>query len=451
MAFTKLEPSSVNTSATFTFADISAGNVLTDHILYSNGSPYTFTTTAAGLDTQIQFNDNGSFAGSPNLVYNKVTKSLSTDIVLVSGNITSNNAILGNLVTANYFTGNGALLSGITGSNVTGSVPTATVAATVTTNAQPNITSVGTLANLTVVGTTNVGAVTNLKITGGLTNQVLTTDGLGNLSWTAGGGGGSGGGGAGFITVTKDVFTADGTSNSYTLSITPSSSAYVVVNIDGIIQQLSSYSLSTNVLTISGMPAAGEIIEITSYGVGGLPGGSDTQVQFNSSGVFQGAPSLTFNSATSTLSASNITGNLVTATQANVTSLGTLTSLTVSGLSTFKSSQDVTVSGTPTGTVNYDIANGVVFDVTPSASWTANIGNVPTTTNRTTVVTFIITQGATPYVPSAMQVNGVSQTVKWLNNTAPSGNANKVDIISYSLIRSSAGGWTVLGQTASYG
>jgi len=102
------------------------------------------------------------------------------------GNIRAGNASLGNLATASFFSGSGNLLSNIQGSNVTGAVAyattansvagsnvsgevayaatansvaggnvsgtvsSATTAATVTTAAQPNITSLGTLTGLTV-------------------------------------------------------------------------------------------------------------------------------------------------------------------------------------------------------------------------------------------------------------------------------------------------------------
>jgi hypothetical protein len=64
----------------------------------------------------------------------------------VSGNITAAN------ITANtgVFTGNGSGLSALAGANVTGQVANALVAGTVYTNAQPNITSVGTLNGLTL-------------------------------------------------------------------------------------------------------------------------------------------------------------------------------------------------------------------------------------------------------------------------------------------------------------
>lgn len=114
-----------------------------------------------------------------------------------AGNITAN----GN-VTANYFIGNGSSLSSIAGGNITGQVANALVAGTVYTNAQPNITSVGTLTNLTSNGIINftnasnvsLGPVGNVKITGGTANYVLSTDGAGNLSWVAQSSGGTPGG-----------------------------------------------------------------------------------------------------------------------------------------------------------------------------------------------------------------------------------------------------------------
>jgi hypothetical protein len=63
-------------------------------------------------------------------------------------------------ITANYFVGNGATLSHITGANVSGTVGSASVAATVTTSAQPNITSVGTLSSLDVTGSLGASSLT---------------------------------------------------------------------------------------------------------------------------------------------------------------------------------------------------------------------------------------------------------------------------------------------------
>jgi len=62
--------------------------------------------------------------------------------------------------------------------------PSANVANTVRNNAQPNITSVGTLTSLTVSGTSNLGPVGNVKIAGGTNGQLLATYGNGTLYWS---------------------------------------------------------------------------------------------------------------------------------------------------------------------------------------------------------------------------------------------------------------------------
>lgn len=80
-----------------------------------------------------------------------------------TGNLAGGNAALGNAATANFFIGSGANLTSLPGANVSGTVANATyavssgTAGTVTTNAQPNITSVGTLSALAVTGNANVG------------------------------------------------------------------------------------------------------------------------------------------------------------------------------------------------------------------------------------------------------------------------------------------------------
>ncbi|WP_353480144.1 hypothetical protein [Haliscomenobacter sp.] len=60
--------------------------------------------------------------------------------------------VVGNVTTQGRFIGSGAGLTNIPGANVTGQVANAAVAGTVYTNAQPNITSVGTLTSLTATG-----------------------------------------------------------------------------------------------------------------------------------------------------------------------------------------------------------------------------------------------------------------------------------------------------------
>jgi hypothetical protein len=156
--------------------------------------------TVSGSNTQIQFNNAGSFGSDSGLTYDYTTQNLtvagniSTSKLISTGNIIATNANLGNLVSANYFAGSGNNLSNIQGSNVSGHVANATVAGVVYTNAQPNITSVGTLSGLTVsnssgtvdftsVGNINLGSIGNINIGGGSSGYVMSTDGNGNLSW----------------------------------------------------------------------------------------------------------------------------------------------------------------------------------------------------------------------------------------------------------------------------
>ena len=107
----------------------------------------------------------------------------------VAAQTITSNTVFSGTVTGSTFTGNGAALTAITGANVTGTVPLATSAGTVTTAAQPNITSVGTLSGLTVTNPiagsvtgaaatvttaaqpaiTSVGTLTSLAVTGNVT------------------------------------------------------------------------------------------------------------------------------------------------------------------------------------------------------------------------------------------------------------------------------------------
>jgi hypothetical protein len=122
------------------------------------------------------------------------------------------------------------------------------------------------------------------------------------------------------------------------------------------------------------------------------------------------------------------------------------------GTTTLQQSTEVlNTKTTATGTVTHDFSTGAIFyHSSISASFTANFTNVPETNNRTIVISLILAQGATPFIPNAVQIGGVAQTIKWQDNTVPTGNASKVDIASFSLIRTGSA-WTVLGGLSTYG
>ena len=69
-----------------------------------------------------------------------------------------------------------------------------------------------------------------------------------------------------------DTFTGTGSKTVFTLSVSPPSSSFITVNIDGATQLHSAYTLSGNILTLSEAPRLNETIEVTSFvnGSGGI-------------------------------------------------------------------------------------------------------------------------------------------------------------------------------------
>ena len=116
--------------------------------------------------------------------------------------------------------------------------------------------------------------------------------------------------------------------------------------------------------------------------------------------------------------------------------------------------QTTEVLGTKTsaaGIVTHDFNSSAIWYHTGVTSgFIANLTNVPTTASRVTVVTLIINQGPSAYVPTGIQINGVAQNVLWQNGVAPTGNATKLDLISYSILRIGTS-WIVTGSLSTYG
>jgi hypothetical protein len=325
--------------------NVSANKVYANSYFFANGQP--FNANPGGTNTQLQYNNNGSFAGIPNVTYNGSVLSLGNVSTLKilggtngyflqtdgSGNLTwspagngtggngspggSNTQIQfndsGNFNGSAGFTFNktsnvlsvpgnvntiGMVASGNiqasqfigNGSQLTGiSLDTAN---TVRNAAQPNITSVGTLTSISVSGNSNLGAVGNVKITGGITGYVLTTDGTGNLTWeNPGSGGGSPGGANGQL-----QFNDSGNFNG--------SAAF-------------SFNKVSNAVTMTGNLTTRNITANNATYYGNVVVTGDLTGNF----LYGDGRYLT-----------NIEANYVTQpNQSNITSLGTLTSLSVSG------------------------------------------------------------------------------------------------------------------------
>ena len=103
-----------------------------------------------------------------------------------------------------------------------------------------------------------------------------------------------------------------------------------------------------------------------------------------------------------------------------------------------------------TGTVVHDFSTGAIwYHSSISANFTVNLTNVPTTNGKVITITLILSQGVAGYYPNALQIDGVAQTIKWINNSTPTPSVSKIDTASFSLIRTGSA-WTVLGNFTNY-
>jgi hypothetical protein len=154
--------------------DINPNGSGTVNIIGTGGVKVSDGVSATGNITGSYFLGNGSqLTGLPAAYGN-------ADVATFLANFGSNTISTTGNITGGNFIGSGAALSSITGANVTGTVANATYAlnanaatfaGTVTTAAQPNITSVGTLSSLTVTA----------NITGGNLNTSGQVSATGNI------------------------------------------------------------------------------------------------------------------------------------------------------------------------------------------------------------------------------------------------------------------------------
>jgi len=93
-----------------------------------------------------------------------------------------------------------------------------------------------------------------------------------------------------------------------------------------------------------------------------------------------------------------------------------------------------------TATANFNDGGIFYIATAPSANFTLNLTNVPNVNLRSQTVSIVVTQGATGYIPNVFQLDGVSQTIKWLGGSAPTptSSAGKLDIFNFTVFRTSS-------------
>lgn len=272
------------------------------------------------------------------------------------------------------------------------SAAAATTAQTVTNNAQPNITSTGTLTGLSVAGSasfqgiTNLGSVGNVRISGGQAGYVLTTNGSGGLSWTSAGSAST----AEYVTQpnqsnitslgTLSALTVQGPVNlgaAANLVITGGSSGQVLTTngSGGISWSTAPASTTAQTVTNNAQPNITSVGTLNSLSVSGITnlgnlgnvrisGGSEGYVlSTNGSGLLTWIPSGTATTAVT------VTGNA----QPNITSLGTLSSLSVSGTSNLGTAANVKIMGGASGQfLTTNGSGGLSWSGVPAANTVTN-------------------------------------------------------------------------------
>jgi hypothetical protein len=316
-------------------SNVTGGNLLTGGYISATGNittaGYFFGTfagnisgnlTVPGANTQVIYNNNGNAGASAGLTFNSASNAM-----VVTGTVTGSNFLTGGYVSAagniigNNIIGNGSLLSSLTGANVSGTVANATYAtsagysATVTSNAQGNITSLGTLTSLTVTANTQTG---NL-LTGGYISAA------GNI-------------------ITAGVFVGTFAGNISGNLTVPGANTQVIYNNSGNAGASAglTFNSASNAMVVTGTVTGGNILTgglISSTGA--ITGSSHLGAVVSVTGNVTGNYLIGNGSILSSITGANVSGTVANATaatyaatittnaQPNITSVGTLTSLTV--------------------------------------------------------------------------------------------------------------------------
>jgi len=162
-----------------------------------------------------------------------------------------------------------------------------------------------------------------------------------------------------------------------------------------------------------------------------------------------------------TMAASKLTGALPAISGASLTALPA-TSAGLSDYSPFVNSTElVTVSATAaTGTINYDTntQSVVYYTADAVADWTVNFRassgatlNSVISTGEAITLVHLVTIGASEFMNSVVQVDGVGITPEWQGGAAPTeGHINSIDSYSYTIIKTGDAAFTILAALVQY-
>jgi phage tail protein X len=353
------------------------------------------SAAAGGSNTTVQFNDNNVLTGNAGFTFNKTTGVLAVPVSINGGNV----------VTANFFTG------------------------TLTTAAQPNITSVGSLTSLTVTGNANVGnigtaglVVATGNVTGGNINSagtvtasrlvsnvatgtapltVTSTTQVANLNVAT----------AGLATFASTANAVAGANVSGAVSFATTANAVAGANVSGTVSSATS-ATTAGTVTTAAQPNITSTGTLTSLAVtGNISGANVTATHYGAATGLTSIPGANVTGTVPLATSATTAGTVTTAAQPNITSTGTLSALTVSA--------NVATGGIKTD--NYYYANGVSISFAGAYS-NSNVASY--------LPTFTGTVGATALTTGANTTAG-NITGNWVLTTGSRLNATYADLAEY--------------------
>lgn len=468
---TNFSSGNVQISGGYVFAPVVSGTVTTANVgLYQQVSPSTENENFYPVFVNTTDGNAAAYANA-NWTFNPATGNLAlTNFVgNVFGKIITESqpyiTTLGNLIYLNV--DNDATVTGnVIAGNVLATQISADLVGQVLTTDQPDITSVGTLVSLAVSGNITmdsaigefygniytdqiIAQTSNITLTpqdafvivnshNGLVMPLGNTDqrpvGLqGTLRYNTTLATMEFYNGSNWVPFTNTVqsqqFPGDGVTQTITLDYDADQDT-ILVSINGTLQEPGvAYTVVGTQLTFTEIPQATDVVSIRFIGSLSSPSGGQ---QFQ-----------------------NITTNVIPA-ETDTYSIGTadriwqqlhVNQVSAAGIiSTHQLHETFSEITSATGAVAHDCADGQVFyHTTPAGDFTVNLQNLSLTTQHGSVVKLVINQGATAYLPTAVQIAGVPQTIKWANGVAPSGSANSVDVVTFTVLNS-AGTYLILAQ-----
>jgi len=407
------------------YGNANVDGLLTDNLYHANGSPWDFATAAGGAG-EIQFSNGTDLASNASFTFNNSTGAMNVPGDIITGSGTGGNITGADYVVANYLTG------------------------TLTTSAQPNVTSVGTLTSLTVAaaGVGNILADNITVVSGGfigdsysvlygngynITGVTASSMDANNLTGTTLSSNVTASsltsvGTLGNLTVTGDITSTTGSvlagtignASSYLYGDGSNISSITGANVTGYVPNANianvAYDVSgsnisgttlnssvvtsslTSVGTLGNLTVTGDITSTTGTVLAGNIGNATTTLYgngYNITGVT--ASSMDANNLTGTTLSSNVTAS-------SLTSVGTLTALTVDGLTNLGDIGNVEIDGGSSGqylqtngagTLTWSTIDLSMIDNGTSNVAVANNGNVTVGINGTQNVISIATTGLT--------------------------------------------------------